>query len=416
MHVPPSVPGTRARTAHYTSGVSTQPARKSSSSHVEGARSPRIGVIGGGQLARMMIPAAIELDLDLHVLATTPDESAARVSTHVMLGRHDDPEAVTAFARSVDVVTFDHEHVPTGLLHALEHEGVVVRPGPNALVYAQDKLAMRARLSELGHPCPRWWRVETEADLETALRESGGDLILKTARGGYDGHGVMRVEALEDARDWLERGQPLLAEERVPFVRELSAQVARRPGGEIATYPVTESEQKDGVCFRVSAPAPNLASDVAERARTLAANIASDLEVVGMLAVELFEYPDGRIAVNELAMRPHNTGHWSMDGCVTSQFEQHLRAVADLPLGDTTPTAAWTVMVNTLGSTRENLAEGAREALANDPGIKLHLYGKSVRAGRKLGHVTALGSDLEETERRARAAAHTIVTGDESME
>ncbi|ANP28083.1 phosphoribosylaminoimidazole carboxylase, ATPase subunit [Dermabacter vaginalis] len=379
-------------------------------------RPPRIGVIGGGQLARMMIPVAIELDLELHVLATSPDESAARVSPHVMLGHHDDPEAVTAFARSVDVVTFDHEHVPTGLLHALEHEGVAVRPGPEALVYAQDKLAMRARLTELGHPCPAWWRVETEADLETALRKSGGDLILKTARGGYDGHGVRRVRAIEDARDWLERGEPLLAEERVPFVRELSAQVARRPGGEIASYPVTESEQKDGVCFRVSAPAPGLSVEASTRARDLAANIANDLGVVGMLAVELFEYPDGRIAVNELAMRPHNTGHWSMDGCVTSQFEQHLRAVADLPLGDTTPTSPWTVMVNTLGDTRENLAEGAREALAHDPAIKVHLYGKSVRQGRKLGHVTALGTDLEQTERRARAAAHTIVTGDESKD
>ncbi|RUP87537.1 5-(carboxyamino)imidazole ribonucleotide synthase [Dermabacter sp. HSID17554] len=408
---------TQARAAHYTSRVSTQHApTQPSTTEKKTVRRPRIGVIGGGQLARMMIPVAIELDLELHVLATSPDESAARVSPHVMLGHHDDPEAVTAFARSVDVVTFDHEHVPTGLLHALEHEGVAVRPGPEALVYAQDKLAMRARLTELGHPCPAWWRVETEADLETALRKSGGDLILKTARGGYDGHGVRRVRAIEDARDWLKRGEPLLAEERVPFVRELSAQVARRPGGEIASYPVTESEQKDGVCFRVSAPAPGLSVEASTRARDLAAKIANDLGVVGMLAVELFEYPDGRIAVNELAMRPHNTGHWSMDGCVTSQFEQHLRAVADLPLGDTTPTSPWTVMVNTLGDTRENLAEGAREALAHDAAIKVHLYGKSVRQGRKLGHVTALGTDLEQTERRARAAAHTIVTGDESKE
>lgn len=374
------------------------------------ARFPRVGVIGGGQLARMMIPAAIELDLELHVLATSPDESAARVSPHVMLGRHDDPQAVTTFARNVDVVTFDHEHVPADLLHALEHEGVAVRPGPDALVYAQDKLAMRARLTELGHPCPKWWRIEKENDLAEALEVSGNDLIVKTARGGYDGHGVMRVRTIDDARDWLERGEPLLAEERVPFVRELSAQVARRPGGEIASYPVTESEQKDGVCFRVCAPAPELSAEVSERARALAENIASDLAVVGMLAVELFEYPDGRIAVNELAMRPHNTGHWSMDGCVTSQFEQHLRAVADLPLGDTTLTSPWTVMVNTLGDTRGNLADGAREALAHDPGIKLHLYGKSVRSGRKLGHVTAMGMDRDDAERRARAAAHTIVS------
>lgn len=366
-----------------------------------------IGVVGGGQLARMMIPAAIELGLTVSVLATSPEESAAQVCPHVTIGAHDDAAAVMAFARTVDVLTFDHEHVPTEILEALEAEGVAVRPGPAALVYAQDKLAMRERLTELGHPCPRWWRIENRADVEHALEEAGGSLVLKTARGGYDGKGVMVISSVDEAEDWLSRGNPLLAEEKVPFVRELSAQVARRPGGDAAPYPIVESEQRDGVCYRVSAPAPGLDDDRAREVQNLATRIAQDLGVVGMLAVELFEYPDGTIAVNELAMRPHNTGHWSMDAAVTGQFEQHLRAVADLPLGATTPIADGAVMVNLLGGTREDLIEGSTLAVDADPEVKVHLYGKSVRPGRKLGHVTITGHDSR-VRGRALAAAETI--------
>lgn len=374
-----------------------------------------IGVVGGGQLARMMIPAAIELGLTVKVLATSPSESAAQVSPHVVIGAHDDHRAVTSFARAVDVLTFDHEHVPTHFLEQLEADGVPVRPGPKALMYAQDKLAMRQRLTELGHPCPRWWRIESAADLEKALREAGGELVLKTARGGYDGKGVMIVRSLSDAEDWLSRGAPLLAEEKVPFVRELSAQVARRPGGESETYPVVESEQANGICFRVSAPAPGLDCERDAQIRDLAKAIARDLGVVGMLAVELFEYPDGRVAVNELAMRPHNTGHWSMDGAVTGQFEQHLRAVADLPLGATEPLAEGAVMVNLLGAEREDLVAGAALAVACDPEVKVHLYGKEVRLGRKVGHVTIVGDDAEVRSRALEAAARIVHTTHDSQ-
>lgn len=367
-----------------------------------------IGVVGGGQLARMMIPAAIELGLTIKVLATDPAESAAQVSSHVSIGAHDDADAVTEFARTVDVLTFDHEHVPTDILLALEKEGIAVRPGPSALVYAQDKLKMRERLTELGHPCPRWWRIESEKDLAAALADAGGELVLKTARGGYDGKGVMLVSSVDDARDWLNRGAALLAEEKVPFVRELSAQVARRPGGETVTYPVVESEQSNGVCFRVSAPAPHLEGQRALGIESLAKAIANDLGVVGMLAVELFEYPDGRVAVNELAMRPHNTGHWSMDGAVTGQFEQHLRAVADLPLGATKPIAQGAVMVNLLGGTRDDLVAGAALAVERDADVKVHLYGKGVRPGRKVGHVTIVGSDANVRSRALDAAALII--------
>jgi len=378
----------------------------------ETARPGRIGVVGAGQLARMMIPAAVELDLPLAVLATDPAESAAAVAADVRLGRHDDEQAVRALAASCDVLTFDHEHVPQPILRGIEADGATaVRPGAAALAHAQDKLVMRERLTALGHPCPRWWQASDIASLDRALAEAGGRAVVKTPRGGYDGHGVRVIERAEQARDWLESSGTLLVEELVDFTRELSAQVARRPGGEAVAYPVVQSTQADGICFEVIAPAPGLDADRQREIQRLALDIAADLDVVGMLAVELFETADGAVLVNELAMRPHNTGHWGMDGAVTGQFEQHLRAVADLPLGDPSPLAPWAVMVNLLGGAREDLAAGAAEAMALDPGVKVHLYGKSVRAGRKVGHVTVTGADLDEVRGRARRAERLIVDG-----
>ncbi len=371
----------------------------------------RIGVVGGGQLARMLIGPAIELDLDLTVLATSPDESAARVAGSTRIGRHDDDAAVRALAEAVDVITFDHEHVPGPILRGVLGTGAAaVRPGPDALAHAQDKLHMRERLTALDHPCPRWWRLTGPDDLEAALAEMGGRLVVKTPRGGYDGHGVRIVTDAAQVSDWFAGGE-LLAEELVDFRRELSAQVARRPGGETVAYPVVESRQRDGVCYEVIAPAPGLDASRQQQIQDLARRIADDLDVVGMLAVELFETADGRVLVNELAMRPHNTGHWSMDGAVTSQFEQHLRAVADLPLGETTPTAPVVVMVNLLGGHAQDLHAGAAAALAVDPELKLHLYGKSVRPGRKLGHVTLCGDNAASLLERAHRAETLIIDG-----
>ena len=371
-----------------------------------------LGIIGGGQLARMMLGPAIELGLETTVLATSRVESAAAVAGQVQLGRHDDEQAVRALAEGVDALTFDHEHVPAALLEALVTEDVsAVRPGPTALLHAQDKLVMRRRLTELGHPCPRWWHLTSREDLAAALAESGNPLVVKTPRGGYDAHGVRIVEAAEQADGWLAAHGELLAEELVPFTRELSVQVARRPGGQATAYPVVQSVQRDGVCYEVVAPAPGLDDDAQQRIQQVARRIAEDLDVVGMLAVELFETPDGRVLVNELAMRPHNTGHWSMDGAVTGQFEQHLRAVADLPLGATAPLAPATVMVNLLGGTAEDLVPGMQAALAADPELKVHLYGKSVRPGRKVGHVTLMGQDAEDLLQRAHRAEHLIIHG-----
>ncbi|MCR2785203.1 MULTISPECIES: 5-(carboxyamino)imidazole ribonucleotide synthase [unclassified Microbacterium] len=370
----------------------------------------RVGVVGGGQLARMMIAPAVELGIELRVLAEQPEMAAALAATAV--GDYRDADTVLAFARDVDVVTFDHEHVPQPVLHALVDAGVAVHPGPDALLYAQDKLLMRARLDELGMPQPDWAAVTDTAQLQQFLDDHGGRAVVKTPRGGYDGKGVRVVSAATEAEDWFTalaedaRGGALLVEELVDFTRELAQQVARSPSGAMRSYPVVETVQRDGVCAEVIAPAPHAADRLSEVARGIGEAIAAGLGVTGILAVELFETSDERVLVNELAMRPHNSGHWSQDGAVTSQFEQHLRAVLDLPLGDPSPRAPWSVMVNILGGPAAGgLDERFAAAMAEHPDAKIHTYGKAPRPGRKVGHVTVVGPDLDETVYEARAAA-----------
>ncbi len=362
--------------------------------------SPTVGVIGGGQLARMMIAPAVELAIDLRVLAEVEDSSAALAATTV--GDYLDRETVLAFAEGVDVVTFDHEHVPQEILRELEARGVRVHPGSDALVFAQDKLLMRSRLSELGLPVPEWAAVESAEALDEFLLEHGGRGVVKTPRGGYDGKGVRVVRAAAEVAEWFDAGTPLLVEELVEFRRELSQVLARRPSGEIALWPVVESVQRDGVCAEVIAPAPRSAGRIADVAADIATSIAENLGVTGVLAVELFETTDDRLLVNELAMRPHNSGHWTIDGSTTSQFEQHIRAVLDLPLGATGCRDPWSVMVNVFGALA---IEHYPAALADQPDVKIHGYGKAPRAGRKVGHVTAGGDDLDDVVFRARAAA-----------
>ncbi|MFD3448496.1 5-(carboxyamino)imidazole ribonucleotide synthase [Microbacteriaceae bacterium 4G12] len=367
-----------------------------------------IGVIGGGQLARMMIPAAINLGIDLRVLAESEGMSASLAATQV--GDYRDLDTVLAFAAGVDAITFDHEHVPQDVLRALVESGVSVQPGPDALRYAQDKLVMRERLTELGVPVPEWAAVRSAAELGAFLRANGGAAVVKTPRGGYDGKGVRVVRDEHDADDWfaaLPDGQSaLLVEELVDFRRELAQSVARRPSGEIVAWPVVESIQRDGVCAEVIAPAPGAALRASAVASDIAYAVAEGVGVTGVLAVELFETQDDRLLVNELAMRPHNTGHWSMDGSTTSQFEQHLRAVLDLPLGATGVREPWSVMVNVLGGPSEGgLDDRYPLVFADQPAVKVHNYGKEPRPGRKVGHVTAVGSDLDEVVYQARAAA-----------
>ncbi|HET7902222.1 MAG TPA: 5-(carboxyamino)imidazole ribonucleotide synthase [Candidatus Nanopelagicales bacterium] len=371
---------------------------------------PVVGVVGGGQLARMMQQPAIALGIGLRVLATSIEESAAQAVRDVRLGRHDDLDALRAFAQGCDVVTFDHEHVPPLMLKTLQDEGVIARPGGRALVHAQDKLIMREALTAAGVPCPLWAEVETPSDVAEFAVEAGWPVVLKTSRGGYDGRGVWVVPDLEAAHELmtsttLAGGARWLAEERVDFVQELSAQVARSPHGQAVAYPVVRTVQTDGICTEVVAPAPGLTDDEIVAAQHAALTVAQALDVVGMLAVEMFETRDGRVLVNELAMRPHNSGHWSIDGAVTSQFENHLRAVLDLPLGSPAAVAPYAVMVNVLGRDKGDLYRAYLHCMARDPGLKVHMYGKEVRAGRKLGHVTVVGDDLDDLLARAHHAA-----------
>ena len=370
---------------------------------------PVVGMIGGGQLARMTQEAALALGVGLRVLSAGPTESAARGAGDLRWGAHDDPAAVAAFARGCDVVTFDHEHVPAPILEAMVAEGIAVRPGPAALAHAQDKVHMRAAISAAGVPCPAWAVVDDAAGVSRFAAEHGWPVVLKVSRGGYDGRGVWVLGDADEARAVL-AAQPLapgvqwLVEQYVPFTRELAAQVARSPSGQVAVYPVVRTVQTNGICTEVVAPCPGLSDEHALAAQQVALRIAESLDVVGMLAVELFDTPEG-VLVNELAMRPHNSGHWSIDGAVTSQFENHLRAVLDLPLGTPEARAPFTVMVNVLGGEHPDMYAAYRHVMARDPRLKVHLYGKDVRPGRKVGHVTAYGEDLESLLARAHHAA-----------
>ncbi len=371
---------------------------------------PVVGVIGGGQLARMCAGPAAELGITLSVLAEAEDASAALVVPSSPVGAHTDAEAVRRFAAACDVVTFDHEHVPPDVLAELVADGAVLHPHPEALRYAQDKLAMRERLTALGIPCPRWTRADTVAQAAAFGDEVGWPVVAKTPRGGYDGRGVRVAASAGELGDWLERaaaaGTGLLLEERVPFRRELAVLLARSPSGQAAAWPVVETVQTDGICTEVLAPAPDLDPALAARATEAALRVAGALDVTGVLAVELFELAgEPGFVVNELAMRPHNSGHWSMDGAVTGQFEQHLRAVLDLPLGSPRPRERWTVMANVLGGEYPELYPAYRHVMARDPGAKVHLYGKGVRPGRKIGHVNVSGDDLADLRERARHAA-----------
>lgn len=365
-------------------------------------------MVGGGQLARMSAAPAAALGIDFRVLATAPDESAAQVVADVVLGRHDDAGAVLAFADGCDVLTFDHEHVPPAILDEAIARGVAVRPGPQALRHAQDKVLMRQRLSDAGLPCPLWAVIESADDADAFAGLAGYPFILKTSRGGYDGKGVWVIRDRAQAEVVLATPLPQdavwLAEQRIDFTQEISAQIARSPSGQSVAYPIVRTVQKDGICAEVIAPCPDLDDDRAMQAQAIALQIAAELDVVGMLAVEMFDTGE-EFFINELAMRPHNSGHWSIDGATTSQFENHLRAVLDLPLGSPRLHAPYAVMVNILGGDVGDLYSAYRHVFARDPGLKVHLYGKEVKPGRKVGHVTAVGSDLDDLLVRARHAA-----------
>lgn len=374
----------------------------------------RVGVIGGGQLARMMIEPALAMGLEIKVFAENEGSSAALAATQV--GDYTNISEVREFAKTVDVITFDHEHVPLAVLESLEAQGVSVQPPSKALRFAQNKLQMRARLTELGLPMPAWAEIKTAQQLDEFIAENGGVAILKTPIGGYDGKGVAVVRSAADASDWLAKiedfGGSLLAEAKVEFVRELAQLVARCPSGEIKHWPLVQTVQRDGVCSEVLVPAPNATNEQLVRAAEIAKTVAEGLGVTGVLAVEMFETADGQFVINELAMRPHNSGHFSIEGSITSQFEQHLRAVLNLPLGSVESVAPHSVMVNLLGVDDKNdFVSTYPKALAAHPTVKFHTYGKLARKGRKMGHVTVIGDNEASILAEAKAAASVCLQG-----
>jgi len=386
---------------------------------------PTVGMVGAGQLARMTCPAATELAIGFRLLADTASDSAAQVWPRVEVGDYRSLADLRAFAAGCDVVTFDHEHVPAAHLAALEEAGVVLRPGPAALRFTQDKLAMRETLTELGVPCPRFEPVSDLATVEKFAEQVGWPVVLKAISGGYDGKGVWVCESPAEAKAVLGHGRVqagevrLMAEDYVPFTRELAALAALSPHRQGAVYPVVETVQRDGICREVVAPAPGLDDGLRAQAQEMALLIAKTLGVTGLLAVEMFQTAGG-LLVNELAMRPHNTGHWTIEGARTSQFEQHLRAVLDLPLGSPAMAVPAAVMANVLGGDDGDIYDRYIHVMAADPTVKVHMYGKPVRPGRKIGHVTVLGdaghTDPAELADRARRAASYLRWGTEDGE
>lgn len=386
---------------------------------------PKIGVVGGGQLARMMAPAATELGFDLTVLAEDSGVCARAAVAQAPIGDYRDYETLAAFAREVDVLTFDHEHVPTAFLERLISEGVNVQPRPSALVYAQDKIQMRKAVDRLGLPNPRWAEVRTLDELLAFGNSIGWPLVLKTPRGGYDGKGVMVLDSAQQAAQesvsWFEQlpqrtdFSALLAEEKVPFSRELSALVARNDAGQVEPWAVAESIQVNSVCDEVIAPAPGISDRVAQSAQDAAVKVATELGVTGVMAVELFEVPgsDHGFLINEFAMRPHNSGHWTQDGSVTSQFEQHLRAVANYPLGSTALKGEVALMKNFLGGTNDDIFGVYPALMQAYPAAKVHYYGKAVKPGRKIGHINLTGSltELNDLRQQAARAASLLTNG-----
>jgi 5-(carboxyamino)imidazole ribonucleotide synthase len=374
-----------------------------------------VGMVGAGQLARMTAQAAIGLDVGFRVLAGSSADSAAQVTAGVQVGDYRSLADLREFAASCDVLTFDHEHVPGEHLAALEQQGVAVRPAGAALRFTQDKLAMRERLTGMGVDCPRFAPVSGIAEVE-AFAAGTWPVVLKAISGGYDGKGVWVCASAAQAQVVLAHGLRLIAEEYVPFERELAVLAARSPHNQGAVYPVVETVQRDGICREVIAPAPGLPPGQAAQAQALALRIARELGVTGLLAVEMFSTARG-LLVNELAMRPHNCGHWTIEGAVTSQFEQHLRAVLDLPLGSPALAAPVTVMANVLGGDDPDVYDRYLHVMAGDPAVKVHLYGKPVRPGRKIGHVTVTGDrDPADLADRARRAASFLRWGQEDGE
>lgn len=362
--------------------------------------SPKLGIIGAGQLAQMSLAPAAALGIDLKILAATPSDSAAQYFPTIV-GDFRDFEQLKEFADQCDVITFEHELVPNGHIRRLEELGATVRPSSRALHHAQDKLHMRKSFSEIGLAQPAWKLIRDASEIDNF------PTILKAVSGGYDGRGVRYITSIVEAEAVLADWGQALCEEVIDFDRELAIMVARSPHNQVSTWATTETVQQDGICIETIAPAPNLDESTAFQAQQIALAIAEHIQLVGVMAVELFDV-GGKLVINEVALRPHNSGHWTIEGSVTSQFEQHIRAVLDLPLGSTALNAEWAVMANLLGGQSSDLYRPYLHLFARDPNLKVHNYAKEVRPGRKIGHVTAIGDDLLALRDRVKHAVDYI--------
>ena len=347
-------------------------------------RFPRVGVIGAGQLARMMVAPATALGVDLLLFAHSPEDSGAQITNYVV-GDYRDLEALKEFAQGCDLITFEHELVPLSVIKGLETAGVKVYPPSSAFIYSQDKAEMRQKLSAF--PAPEWKIVTSTAEVDRY------PLIAKAISGGYDGRGVWKINSQDELAEVLKTQPRLLIEELISFDCEIAVIVARSPHGQATSWAPTETVQEDGICTLTISPAQSVSAELAEQAQKLALEIAQEVGVIGVMAVEMF-VKGKHLYVNEVAMRPHNSGHWTIDGARTSQFEQHLRAILDLPLGDPSMTSEFAVMGNILGGEKADMYRPYLHLMARNPDLKFHQYKKEVRAGRKIGHVTAVGSDL----------------------
>lgn len=374
-----------------------------------------VGIVGAGQLARMMAQAAIPLDIRLVLLAADEQDGAAKVVPDVLVGSPDDPVKVRELAERCDVLTFDHELVDPETLAALEQDGFTVYPSAATMALAQNKRRQRSELAEAGFPIPPFRDVERVEDVVAFAAEHAWPVVVKASRGGYDGRGVWVVQDEAEAREVVAEahdvGLDLLAEKFLNLEVELAVLVARRPNGELSTWEPIETVQRDGICNELCVPVQaqtNLVAEAVGHARAIARHI----DAVGVLAIEFF-VADGTLYVNELAPRPHNSGHWTIEGSTTSQFEQHLRAVLDLPLGDTSLRADAVATENILGPEDGADPVDRLGVALSVRGAHFHFYGKGARPGRKLGHVTVLGHDRDEVRYRAKLAVRQV-TGEEA--
>jgi 5-(carboxyamino)imidazole ribonucleotide synthase len=370
----------------------------------------RLGIFGGGQLAQMLTQAAIALGVETVIFERSPDSPAGRLTQREVVGDWADPDNIARFAAQCDLVTLENEFIDAAILAGLEQRGLMVLPGAATVAVVQDKLLQKQALQAAGLPVPEFRAVADPGAVLAAAGELGWPLVLKARRNGYDGYGNATLRGPDDlasAWDRLARG-PLMVEAFVPFERELAVMVVRGRDGVSRRYPVVETLQEHHICHAVRAPAP-ITAELALATADLAEAAVVAVGGVGIFGVELFLHDDGRVLVNELAPRPHNSGHYTIEGCLTSQFENHLRAVLGWPLGPTDLRAPAAVMVNLLGRRSGPATTEALRAAAGVPGAYLHLYGKrESRPGRKMGHITALGASLAEAEAIARRAASLV--------